>query len=645
MIKILKKAFISISFSLAAILMIVTPVMALTSHDNPDTAKSEFNGVSLLKYFSSSLDLVILRDPAAVEKSLDKMPFVNIPAQLNQTSEDFAASSIILTYSLSEAFKLWDQENILVSQYRVDDIPPIKQRIAGAIPSLTTQFNRLKASIIATGSYLKVDTNGPNSQLRIAYDDVLSKIQRLSSMLDILVRSAIESENLIPTRITLEVVPASTFVGEIIKFQGSLSSLSGTLGNRTVDIFYNNSASLSVTCDVNGEFFGQLQVPYIYRPLITVQAVYSPTGDDIGRYFGTASLPVNLSVLFYSQDLVVTVDNPVYPGLTANIKGTFNYGQISPIERDGVEIFLDEVPIGRFKAQPDFSWGFPLDAGVSLGQHKLMISVPAFGRYAPVKASCIMTVAKAVSQLSLNIPLFGMIPSELEVNGNLQSVVGPVQDAVVNISIDNNRMQAKSSADGSFKARLGMPVDFSLLGSQDITFIVQPQDPWNTPLTVTRSIFLVNIISCVILLGVLIFLGFYLPRKVRIWIGAAELKPSEPEKTIVLSMPVYQQTPVMTFRKTADESEDPLALLFNWYRAVLNLVQANSRGVLKPQQTLREYAKENGSRLGPSGKYFLEFTLLIEKLLYSRRQPSADDIEKGRKLSGNFSQETKGENL
>jgi hypothetical protein len=37
--------------------------------------------------------------------------------------------------------------------------------------------------------------------------------------------------------------------------------------------------------------------------------------------------------------------------------------------------------------------------------------------------------------------------------------------------------------------------------------------------------------------------------------------------------------------------------------------------------------------LGPTGVYFLRLTKLLERILYSRYQPTIDDVEESRRLS------------
>jgi hypothetical protein len=89
-----------------------------------------------------------------------------------------------------------------------------------------------------------------------------------------------------------------------------------------------------------------------------------------------------------------------------------------------------------------------------------------------------------------------------------------------------------------------------------------------------------------------------------------------------------------------EEFANPIIYTYRW---VLKLVQALTRAVLKPNMTLREYAAANGRLLGPLSKPFLELTLLVERRLYSRHQPTPEEIDKSREFGLLFKGEKKAE--
>jgi hypothetical protein len=65
----------------------------------------------------------------------------------------------------------------------------------------------------------------------------------------------------------------------------------------------------------------------------------------------------------------------------------------------------------------------------------------------------------------------------------------------------------------------------------------------------------------------------------------------------------------------------------------LKVVQAVTKLVIAPQQTLREYGKAVSAVLGPAGKYFTELTHLEEKRLYGKASADAAAVRKSRDLA------------
>ena len=67
---------------------------------------------------------------------------------------------------------------------------------------------------------------------------------------------------------------------------------------------------------------------------------------------------------------------------------------------------------------------------------------------------------------------------------------------------------------------------------------------------------------------------------------------------------------------------------------MLQAIQRSTRYVLKPGQTLREFAGTVGPKLGPAAAPFLALTRFIEKLLYGRDKATAQEVDETRRLAG-----------
>ena len=111
MIKLRWLIIISLLF---AVLGAALPALAdaPNGQQNPQTAAESFSGIALLNYYSSSLDYIIQLDQTGSAANLAKMPFANVPQELDTATADFANNGTAFTASLVNLFALWNQQNI-----------------------------------------------------------------------------------------------------------------------------------------------------------------------------------------------------------------------------------------------------------------------------------------------------------------------------------------------------------------------------------------------------------------------------------------------------------------------------------------------------------------------------------------------------
>ena len=108
---------------LLVLLGTATPVLADAPGDqqNPQTAQETFSGIALLNYYSSSLDYIIQLDQTGSDANLAKMPFANVPQELDTATSGFASNGTAFTASIVNLFTLWNQQNTYIQQSRLTD--------------------------------------------------------------------------------------------------------------------------------------------------------------------------------------------------------------------------------------------------------------------------------------------------------------------------------------------------------------------------------------------------------------------------------------------------------------------------------------------------------------------------------------------
>jgi hypothetical protein len=660
----MKRHFTVIISALAAIILMAVPVTAQTPvyHEDPGQARMLFSGISLLRYYASSLESIEQRKPEIAESRLNKMPFTNMPPELENSKEKVASCGIELAFSLTRLWGIREEQNILLGQFRLVEALEMEEQITRGLPKAKSALNQLADIVEETGRYLKVDTPAAGQELKQAYEEVKELIQRLREMLDLLGRPVLDKNSLgeiwgttdpedwqklmKPTGLSLEAEPQSAFVGEEITFHGRLTSQGQPLAERPVVILLEKSEAITVRTDAGGYYRGKLALPYRYTEEIELQAVYHPQDRDTGVYLGSTSPVVKISVLFFSAQLDIRVEGPAYPGREAVVHGMFDYGTSPEHGSREVEIYLDGQTAGRFSAGTSFTRAFKLDDRITLGEHTLTVSAPADGKYAPVLASVLMNVRRAEVRVEMDLPGLAVIPGTLDVSGRAYSEAGPLEGASINIRTGGNSVQTTTLPDGTFRMEIRNGVELSLLGYQELIVQVSPQEPWNALATATERVFIINILSCSGLALIIAITGIFVPRRWK--------RKEVSQKRATLQQPV--RAPGMTGEgvtagklagqpQAISERAEAGGTLGYWYRLALKAVQRITNLVLRPGQTLREYARETGPRLGRAGQPFRDLTELMERSLYAPWQPGREDLEKGEKLSRQVAEEGGNEDL
>ncbi len=644
----LKKITILMITCMVVPCIVSSSVFAADPHEDPVIAQEVFSGISLLKYYSTSLDFVLRKNSAEVEAKLEKMPFANIPQNLEGSTDRFVSSSISISHLVVEIDEDLSRLRVLRGQFRLDEAIELVIPTFARLSQAYSELEQIEQATKIIGEQLKVSSAPEESDLRQSYNEVLNRIDKIRELLALyqgLLKGTDIEESLKGTDITLEIQPMSAFVGDNIRFEGILTSEGEPLVGREIDILINNSLYLTDKTYNSGDYQNILQVPYRYIPELDLQALYYPQGNDIGLYLAAISPVIKIQILFYETRLAITLDDKAFPGLETTVTGRFNYGQNPPAKERMVEIYLDDVYVTEFKTGEEFSQKIQLSSDLDVGTHIITVSTIAIERYSPVVSSAILNVVKAPLILDINTPAVAMIPGGIGLDGKVYSEFGPVRARIM-IGLNKSQVELVNYPDGTFNTEIKMGMGFGLIGSQDLEIQVIPQEPWHATLTTPRNIVVINIIN---FFGILILLGLlaiFLPGRLRGRLRMYSWKRTRPAIVIPQpeSAPVYSETmlvPVLT-EKNGNTEDEPRNRIFYWYRLVLRLVQRMSRALLRPQQTLREFAGESSQGLGPAAKYFIELTRIVEKLLYSQYRPTEEDVEKSKQLSHTIEEETKG---
>lgn len=427
-----------ISKSIVCFLILVTispSAFAALPHENPDEAPQIYSGLSLFRYYADSLDFVLKKEPVEVEAMLQKMPFANLPQSLRDSTNKFTASGIEISYLINDIDKNIGRMRTLVSEFRLSESMELATQILSSLSRANELVEKLKTATGAAGVAFNILGVPTESSLRIAYDGVLEQIDRIKELLemyknllfDLQGKSLMINKLMLPTELLLKIEPSSAFVGDMIQFEGILTSESRPLPGREIAILVNGSSMAAALTGEDGNYKGSLRVPYWYIPEMDIQSLYYPKDKDIGFYISSVRPVTKLKGLFYQAKLKLKIEGKTYPGLEKEIYGEFDYGQ-SPLPAPRkVEIYLDNILIGEGTVDTAFVKKISIRPDISSGKHTLTLSAEAAGRYSPVIADANINVTQALPVLDINIPRVALIPGKIALEGKLRSELGPLK--------------------------------------------------------------------------------------------------------------------------------------------------------------------------------------------------------------------------
>lgn len=628
------------------------PALALEPHENPDTALSEFDVVWVLGKYSEALDHVLGRNAAGVEALQEQASWANVPGDLRDTVNIFLSSGYSLAGLLPAIEADMEDWRRMLAQFRPEEAEASSAAAAQKLGQAYSELGTMERGARRTWQSWQAESAPEGTTLRVAYKEVEARLLRLRRQLDLLgemrrsltqqTEMVTRTSGLLPTSMTLSMEPMAAFVGDSVEFRGSLTAEGKPLPGRKVTVMLAGSPVSEVFTDSGGFYQGRLVLPYQYVSEMGLQAIYYPQEEDIGFYLGCSSPRVTIKVLYYPTKLSLEVPGNAYPGRKLRLPGSLDYGDSPVPEGRSLLVYWDGELAAEETVAAAFSLELPVMPEMSLGKHQVMLYVPPQGRYAPAWARTAVEVIKTIPVIDIDAPGVILLPFTLDVRGRAYSPLGPLQDASLGIALGKWEASARSQEDGTFSARLHTGMSLTLVGSQELRVSVTPREPWHRASSLATGLLLinpVNIVGLAIILAIPVFFGAHWLRR-RAVRAPATPRPQPVPALVRTESPPRQAKPAQPEARGA-----PDAVLIALYRGVLKLVQRLTAVVLRPSHTLREFAQECAPRLGPLAGYFQEFTLMIERLLYSRHHPSQADAARGWELSRRLEEGTKGEGV
>ncbi len=634
----------AVALSIIVLLAMLSPCFSIlaqpthTPHQNPATAKESPDSVSLLLFYGNVFDLAAIGQYQDAQSLLNELEYANIPDELRYLINRYSTLSRQLLTTLDNLELLLDEVSTLLAEYQVNEA---RQRLDDAEATIHSAQLLLEDIEVATHTLsdrLGVFIALAGSEIRLAYErleGILYRLRQLINELNQLRGSLTEKREiqvveLIPTELSLSITPASVFVGDSITASGRLTGDGSPMANRNLTFLLDNEP-LTVTTDLNGWYATNITIPYKYVSTMTLNAVYTPVGDDIGTYLACKSPLVVVNTSFYSTLLEVSALETAHPGLPITISGQVSStdGTVDRI----IKVLLDNTQLAEKTIQGQFNFEITPPEQISMGEHSLTVVATPHGRYSGASDSLTINISQLSIQTDIQLPRLILIPKPIQVSGKVYCGLDALQDAQVSLFFRQSSTTVKTSADGSFSTTIEVPLDLSLIGPQELTITIEPVEPWYALLQVKRWIFTINPANIGLMLVAFISLGLLVYTRVR-------TKPGRlPEEVVIPQAKLRELPTVAPSPRPKYEFTGIKGRILSAYLNGLEVVEKVTGVSMTPHTTLREFLKTTTPRLPSAIKSFTELTTIAEIALYSAHGLDEDTAARAEQLTAIIKEE------
>ena len=589
----------------ASILLIpyfMSPPAALKIiHVNPDAEASRLPPPKLLILLVLNPFAAMLRGNfSGVPVELSVLESAYIPSGLRFIVDRFTRLMNDVAGHLDRADNLMDGAEALIEVGRGLEAKPMLAEASGEIALANTTYRELRLASEELARAFSL----PRGDIYMKLSDLGHLIEamnlRLLGLLDRIERQRALTE----TFISIDVEPKTVWTGGKISVEGRLSEAYGKpLPGRRVAILFGGSRIYEASTSWDGSFKAEVNLPYIYKRTVTVQAKYTPTGEDAEAYKPSISDAVEVSLLYIEPKVIVEPVGWVLPGRAFTVRGSVH--STSPLPYSSVKVsWVSGVSDVELREDGSFEVELNTPGDLPDGEYAIRVNAPASGVFAPAEASLTVKVERIPVDVTLSLPSFAIAGLSAQVSGSYRAG-GERFNATVRVYLAGQEYAVESN--GEFEIQLSFPLTL-LSGCQTCKVHVAPSTPWFSEAALEGSIPVVNPLTLLASTGALIALAakVFGGRAAESALGAAaEVKREE--------------APGMAEANFAPEE---FRWLVDLYWEAVRLVSEMTGAVMEPHMTMREFLSAAGPKLSKLYWCLETLTSAAERVLYSPKVPA-----------------------
>jgi len=581
---------------------IPTPLKII--HVNPSTEASRLPPPKhLVQLILNPFAVMLGGNFSKVPLELRALELAYIPSNLRYIIDRFIQLMNDVSNHLDSADKLMDNAEELIGVGRGVEAKPLLMEASMELASANLTCRELR---MALGELTR--------SFNIPYYDVYLKLNELDNLINNMYRrmmsllDRIEGQGkLIETSISIDAEPKTSWTGGRITVRGILYASSEPLPNRNVTVIVEGLKTFkAITCG-DGSFETKIDLPYIYKPTITIQAKYTPMGIDSEKYKPSISNKVEINLMYIEPKIkIIQIPETVLPGKTFEIKGNI--------------ISAEQIPYGEIKV----SWinqAFNVKLGddgffeatlytpgeIPDGRYFLTVEAPASSVFAPAKEALSVMVKRMPISLSIDIPSSTLAGLSTTISGSFKAGE-EYFNATVKAYFAGNEYTVESS--GSFTITLSIPITIPS-GYQTVKLYITPRNPWISEATYEKNILVVNPLTIIASIAITVILT----------IKTFRGRLITTKQTMEAERIVEYGRGGEVRRVEVEFTPKEYRWLIDLYWEAVEIVSKMTGIAMEPHMTMREYLSATASKLGKLSWCFETLTSAAERALYSTKIP------------------------
>ena len=617
-------------------------------HEDPQAAQSTIDAFSFLSQYVEIFGLMANGQYGNASELSEKLSQIDVPEEYRFIIDRYNDLTQQLITTLNSLDSTLTQASTLLDQYRLDEARQKIDEAGVLVAKAQILLNDLQEATQTLSQRLGIFSSPVEDKARQAYQQLQSLLDRLNELIDRYhqllqtTNQKIEgSQQIILTNLSINSDTSEAFVGSTLQVSGTLTTSSGQqLANRAIQILLDGDVIATANTASNGAFHTQIHAPYRYVDHFSINALYTPQGNDRGTYQSSVSPTIQIKLLYYQTSLSINAPSIAYPGLAMVVQANVTAQDKTPLNARQVRAFLNGTQIGQSQTDETgiCTIKYTILAQAKLGNYTLTVKVDPSGTYADATRSKTIYIEKRTTNLQINSPSLLILPAQLQISGFAQSTSGPLKNANIIVEFANITSNTKTSNNGNFSITLDVPFSTVFAGNQELKIIAQPVEPWQATTQKTTNLLVVNAIGIAVALasGVIILaLTFAKYAK-----SPAEKQKKQTTNTPPTPTPPEMQASTLTSKISPQTSfEGAKGRVLKAYINAAAAIQSTTKENLTASMTLREYLKRTTPKI-KTNQPFTTLTGLAEKSLYSPHPTKSQDADQAEELANTIKEET-----